>query len=313
MTNQSPIKKEGSFLFSTSLIFDENIDKLWLFLKDLNLETKIIEFLDNFKLVKGVNTWTAGNLFSLYWVGVSNIEVKCISSFSSRMKKKIKWKFRCDIGISYFKTMILYRITNEDKTLVKVIVTRCEKNKLIDFSPQMNYYANLQYQILDMQKAYLQNLKKDKKVFQSCTINKNHSQIWNFLMNIKNVEKLCPHFAKNIECKGSINEVGSFIKFYQCDLKKIFFFRITKIIIPDKQKTYKCRFEAVGTDLKNIPIIIEVQANMIEKNKTYISILFNFENKSDADFVNRYEINLKNLFNKLKEYINENEKEFSDD
>ena len=153
MTNQSPIKKEGSFLFSTSLIFDENIDKLWLFLKDLNLETKIIEFLDNFKLVKGVNTWTAGNLFSLYWVGVSNIEVKCISSFSSRMKKKIKWKFRCDIGISYFKTMILYRITNEDKTLVKVIVTRCEKNKLIDFSPQMNYYANLQYQILDMQKA----------------------------------------------------------------------------------------------------------------------------------------------------------------
>ena len=65
--------------------------------------------------------------------------------------------------------------------------------------------------------------------------------------------------------------------------------------------------------MKNIPIIIEVQANMIEKNKTYISILFNFENKSDADFVNRYEINLKNLFNKLKEYINENEKEFSDD
>jgi hypothetical protein len=65
--------------------------------------------------------------------------------------------------------------------------------------------------------------------------------------------------------------------------------------------------------LKNIPIIIEVQAIMIEKNKTYISILFNFENKSDSDFVNRYEINLKNLFNKLKEYINENEKEFSDD
>ena len=65
--------------------------------------------------------------------------------------------------------------------------------------------------------------------------------------------------------------------------------------------------------MKNIPIIIEVQAIMIEKNKTYISILFNFENKSDSDFVNRYEINLKNLFNKLKEYINENEKEFSDD
>ena len=48
--------KEDYFLFSTSLIFDENIDTLWLYLKDLTEETKNIEFLDNFKFIKGENT-----------------------------------------------------------------------------------------------------------------------------------------------------------------------------------------------------------------------------------------------------------------
>ena len=72
MKNQSPSKKESSFLFSTSLIFDENIDKLWLHLKDLSAETKIVDFLDNFKFIKGENTWTSGNTFSIYWIGVSN-------------------------------------------------------------------------------------------------------------------------------------------------------------------------------------------------------------------------------------------------
>ena len=95
MSNLSPSKKDGSFLFSTSLLFDENIDKLWLFSKDLSLETKIVDFLDNFKLIKGENSWTPGNIFSIYWVGVSNIEVRCLSSNVTRMKKKIKWKFKC--------------------------------------------------------------------------------------------------------------------------------------------------------------------------------------------------------------------------
>jgi hypothetical protein len=311
MSNLSPSKKEGSFLFSTSLLFDENIDKLWLFLKDLSLETKILDFLDNFKLIKGENSWTAGNMFSIYWVGVSNIEVKCISTYVTRMKKKIKWKFKCEIGISYYKTMTLYRITNDDKTLVKFVFTRCEKNKYVDPGPQMNYYANLQYEILVEQSKYLQNLKKDRKVYQSCIIDKNHVKIWNFIINLKNLEKLCPDFIKNIEYKGEYNEIGSFFKFYQCQLKKTFFFKITNIITPIKKKTYSCQFEAVGTELKNIPIIIEIQVVIISENKTYISVLYKFENKSDVDIVNIFENNLKDLFNKLRQYIKENEKEFS--
>ena len=312
MSNLSPSKKEGSFLFSTSLLFDENIDKLWLFLKDLSLEAKIIDFLDNFKLIKGDNSWTPGNMFSIYWVGVSNIEIKCLSTHVTRMKKKIKWKFKCDIGISYIKTTILYRITNDDKTLVKFILTRCENNQYVDPGPQMDYYANLQNEILVILSQYLQNLKKDRKVYQSCVIDKNHAKIWDFVINLKNLEKICPECIKNIEYKGAYNEIGSFFKLYQCQLKKIFFFKITKIITPIKKKAYIFQFEAVGTDLKNIPIIIEVQVIILSENKTYISVLYNFEKKSDVDIVNIFENNLKNIFSKIKTYINENEKEFSE-
>ena len=313
MKKQSPSKKEGSFLFSTSLIFDENIDKLWLHLKDLSAETKIVDFLDNFKFIKGDNTWTSGNTFSLYWIGVSNIEVKCISSKATRMKKKIKWKFICDIGISYYKTMILYRITNCDKTLVKIIMTRVEKNKLIDFSPQMNYYINLQYDILNFQAKYLQNLKKDKNIYQSCIINKDHIKIWDFVIDLKNIPKIFPGIIEKIEYKGAKNEVGSFIKLYSCELKKVLFYKITKFFTPIKAKTFKWQIEAVGTDLTDVPLSIEIQVSSIEKNKTYFSMLFNFKNKSDEEKVNKLEINLKYLINKIKEYIQGNEKELNND
>ena len=313
MSNFSPIKKEGSFLFSTSLIFDENIDKLWLHLKDLSAETKIADFLDNFKLIKGENTWTIGNIFSLYWVGVSNIEIKCISSFVTRMKKKIKWKFKCDIGISYYKSMILYRITDCDKTLVKTIITRCEKNKLIDFFPQMNYYINLQYDILIFQSKYLQNLKKDKNIYQSCIIDKNINKIWEFIIDLKKVSNLCPEIIQNIEYKGAKNEIGSFIKFFSCNLKKICFYKITKFINPIKAKTYKCQYEGVGTDLTDMPIFFEAQVTSIEQNKTFCSILCNYKENSNKEILNKSQINLKNIINKIQQYIKENENEFSMD
>ena len=79
--------------------------------------------------------------------------------------------------------MILYRITNNNKTLVKFNMTRCEKNKLIDFSPQMNYYyINLQHDILNYQSKYLNSIIKDKVIFLSCIINKNSAKIWDFLI-----------------------------------------------------------------------------------------------------------------------------------
>ena len=304
--------KDDYFLFSTSLIFEENIDKLWLYLKDLSAETKNIEFLDNFKLIKGENTWTIGNIFSLYWVGVSNIEIICVSTSVSRMKKKIKWKFICDIGISYYKTMILYRISTDNKTLVKLNFYRCEENRLIDFNPQLQYYLNLQFDILLFQSKYLQGMKEKKKVFQSCIINNNYLKVWNFITDLKKLSNLFPEILKNIEYNGPYNEIGTFVKFYNCHAQKTIFLKNIEFSSPTKKNTYKCKYETIGTEILNFPLNIEIQIIIITSKKTYISCFYNFDYKLDDKIINIFEINLKNIINKISQHIKENDEEFQE-
>ena len=311
--NTHKTKKDSSFLFSTSLIFNENIDRLWLYLRDFSIETKNSDIVDNFKLIKGDNTWTVGNVFSLYWVGVSNMEIKCISSDITRTRKRIKWKVKCDIGISYHKAINLYRITNVDKTLVKVIITRCENNRLIDINPQLKYYLNLHHDILHSQSNYLQSIKKDYEIYESYVFDLNYSKVWDFITNLKNVLIIGPEFFKNIEYNGPYNEVGTFIKINFIDFEKTIFLKIVEYSSPRKKKTYKCRFEAVGTDLKDIPHIIETQLNIIEENKIHLSFFYNFGNKNNKQTINKIEINIKKLINKIIAYIKDNQKKFLND
>ena len=42
-------------LFSTSLIFEQNIDTLWLYLRDLNSIIKANDFFENLQFIKGNN------------------------------------------------------------------------------------------------------------------------------------------------------------------------------------------------------------------------------------------------------------------
>ena len=54
MTNDNKkenLKNQESFLFSTSLIYEQNINKLWLFLRDLRNEINIIEYFDNLEYI----------------------------------------------------------------------------------------------------------------------------------------------------------------------------------------------------------------------------------------------------------------------
>ena len=66
-----------------------------------------------------------------------------------------------------------------------------------------------------------------------------------------------------------------------------------------KEKTFKCKFEAVGTELTNIPIFVEIQVTKIELNKTFFSIVFNFKDKSNMEIVKSFDINLKLIINKI--------------
>ena len=308
-SNQNLKKKklDDSFLFSTSLIFDENIDKLWLYLRDLSNEISIIEFLDDFKYIKGNNTWTVGNVCSFYWVGVSHLQLKCKSVNVNRTRKKIQWKIKCDIGINYYKTLILYRITQNGKTLVKFILSRTKKsNNIIDFSQSTNYYSLLYNNILIKQSQYLQSIKKDIIIYESCIINQNHIKIWNYITDFKKLPQITSMTYKNIEYKGQINEIGSFIKYYDENLKKNIFFKIIGYEMSEHKKTSVCRLESLGSNNNNIAKIIEITIIKINDNKAQLSLLHKFSYNSNTDYIKKFEIKESEFLKQIIKYIEEN-------
>jgi len=304
-------KNKSSFLFSCSLIFDEDIDKLWLYLRDLCAETSNIDYLDNFKYIKGDNTWTVGNIFSMYWVGVCNLEIKCKSIKVERMKKKIRWKFKMDIGIHYYKQITLYRITQNNKTLVKSSVyTLEEKNNLVDIRESMNYYINLNTDILNKQSKYLQSIKKDIISYGSVIVNKNYLKVWNNLHDFRKINELSPHIGKNMEFKGQINKVGSFIKFYDENSKHVVFLKVTAYEMAENKNQWLMRFETIGANFKNTPKKTEFKIVKINENLTQISFSHQFSYDSNKNFINDFNIKKKEAIKKIKEYIENNDKEF---
>jgi hypothetical protein len=302
--------KDDNYLFSTSLIFDENIDKLWLYLRNLSAESKNIDFLDEFKYIKGDNTWSPGNVFSIYWVGVSKIEIKCISTKVDRMRKKIKWRFKCDIGITYYKTLILFRITQSNKTLVKAIIERTEeKNNLIDSNQSFNYYASLQLQILEQQSKYLQKVKKDLISYGSCIVSQNYKKVWSYLNDFKTINALIPIKIKDIEFNGSINKEGSFIKFlYENEnIKKSVYIKVVKYEISENKKTGLIRLDTIGTDIINMPKISEFKIIIINENKVQLSFNHIFPYNSEPYIFDQFKIKKLEGIKNIKKFLENNE------
>ena len=306
-SSQNDIKND--YLFSASLIFDENIDKLWICLRNLSNESKNLEFLDNFKYIKGDNTWTPGNIFSLYWVGVSRIEIRCISTKVSRMRKKIKWKFNCDIGINYYKTLNLFRITQNNKTLVKIIITRTEiKNTSIDSSSSLNYYNNLQLKILEGHSRHLKKIEKELISYESCIVNQNYKKIWNLVIEFKNISALSPIPMEDIQFRGHIYEVGSFIKFvYEYEnIKETVFLKVIKYEMSEQKKNWLIRYETIGTYTENIARIFEFKMTIINDSKVQLSYYHIFPSKTNKDMFDLFCIKKKEAIIKIKKFFEEN-------
>ena len=300
---------EDSLLFSTSLIFEQNIEKLWLFLRDLNNEIKIVDYLENLKYTKGDNTWTKGNICEVNWVGLTPLKFKCISIITNKDKKAIKWKGKGDIGIKYYRTFYLYRITLNQKTLVKCVVCQTEnENELNDFNSTRNYFLNLEYNILLKKSKYLNNIKEDINIYESCIIKNNFLKIWEFIIDIKKMCKVAD-FNYDIEYNDSNLKEGSFIKYYSEETNENVFMRIIEIKRNQKRKFWWIRFETISTNLQKKPKFIENKITIIDTEKVQLSLLHKFSSDSNQEFINNYKNNLKEVIIKFKKYFEEQNKE----
>ena len=300
---------EDSLLFSTSLIFDQNIDKLWLFMRDLTKEAKIIDYLENLRFEKGDNTWTIGNSCEINWVGLTTLKYKCISIKSNNNKKVIKWKGKGNIGIKFYRTIYLYRITQNQKTLVKSVVGQTEKKSEInDYKSTRNYFLNLENKILLEKSKYLNNLREDLIIYESCIIKKNYLKVWEFISNFKKMYKIAESSA-DVEYHEPILKEGSFIKYYVIELKMNVFMRIIEIKRPQKRKTWSIRLEVVRSKQQNLPIFIEYKITIIDNEKTQLSLLHKFSFDSSQDIFNNYKFKIKEGMKKFKKYLEEQNEE----
>ena len=297
--------KNDLFIYSTSLIFEQNITNVWYFLRDFNNETKIFDDFDNLKYINGDNTWNLGNTFSINWIGLTRLEIKCVETQNKLNKKTIKWKEKGDIGINFYKTVNLYRITYNDKTLVKVIISRTEKkNELIEINDSIKkYYSNYKFNMLLSKSKYLQNMKNDIISYQSCIINSNYKKIWEFVSDLKKMSEITPNIGTKIEYKGPRMKIGTFIKYYFEQLNITAFMRIVGIEMPKKKKTWIFRLETIGTYINSLPNYIECKVIIINENKTQLSFLHKFPYNTSEEFINYFNTNKNETLKKYKKYI----------
>ena len=80
-TKQKEKKEEyiTKILFSNSLIFNQDIDELWLFLRNKENTVKIIDKFDNLDFIKGDKSFIIGNIFTVKWIGLTILKYRCIS------------------------------------------------------------------------------------------------------------------------------------------------------------------------------------------------------------------------------------------
>ena len=298
------LKNQESILFSTSLLYKQNINKLWLFLRDLRNEINIIEYLENLEYIEGDNSWTKGNICSFNWIGLSRFNYKCIKSKIGRNKKMLKWEIK-GMSITIYKTLILYRITNNNKTLVKSTITQIKSdNEIVDLLPTKKFYLNLEYQRLVKKSEYLNKINEYFISYESCIINKNYLEVWKFIFDFKKLNSIAPIFGDNIEYNDSELSIGSFFKFFSYTSKKIIYMKIFEINTPKKRNFFRVKLETIGIKTNNIAKIIEFKIVKID-NKTQFSILHLFQNDVEKEFLKNFQINKKEIIKKLKKYIEE--------
>ena len=300
----NPTKKEEYetiVLFSTSLIYNQGIDKLWLFLRDLQNDVKILDKFDNFEFIKGDNTFIPGNKFSINWIGLTLLKFECISIKFDRTKKEIKWKAKGDIGIKYYKTMTLYRITHDSKTLVKVIITKKQKKTDINqTNTDYNYYLNLEYSFLLKKSLYLNGLNEDIISYESCIINKNYSIVWRYISDLKKLNEFAPIIGTNFEYNSPNIKVGVFLKFFIKELNIIVFMKIIELEEIKKNKSCWIKLETIGSKVDNSPKMIEYKITIIDNKTTYLSIFHQFYNNISKNYLKKFNINKKEIIKKYK-------------
>jgi hypothetical protein len=303
------IKSNKSNTINYSYILDTNIETFYINLKEL-LSLKY-EDSTNYLFVKGNNTWKIGNKFIYIWSKTYKLYIQIIEMIEEYDKIKITWEIETEFGLHYIKSYNLYRVTANAQTLVKIIITFREYISYILLSLSQKKYFNsyINKETFIQKSKSIQKLKENSISYESCIINTNYHEVWDFITDLKNLSNLAPIIGINLEIWGKPLQVGSFWKCYLNNYNKIVYLKIIKIEKNEKRNRWLYALETVGSYLFSFQQHeVEYCFTKIDEEKMQLSLVHKFSKKIDKKRLNILNVNKKDILKRVKRYFDINNK-----
>lgn len=294
----------NNFLFQVSQIFNENIERVWNFIRDLSYNQKIVqEFPMKLKYIKGNNTYRIGNICSIHIQGFIKMFIECMKLKFQNMKKEIVWNISSDINISYKSTYYFYKVSAENKTLVKIIISKIPhilQNEITIGSSKSYYKEVYKNKLINFDK-YISKSDKNMSNYESCIINSYFKDIWKIITNFVIFGEISPLIGTDIKCFGDHLKVGSFWKCKNGGI--VIYYKVIKVEMSNKRNCWSYYLETIGTNELIEKQELRFKVTKINNSKTFFSIEQIFKQYINTDRIKIKNNNIKEIFEKLKQYF----------
>jgi hypothetical protein len=299
--------KQNTIIYS--YIINTNIETFFIYMKkllSLNNEDST-----NYFFVKGNDTWKIGNKFIYYWLKTYKLYIQILEIIEEYDKIKISWEIETDFGLHYIKSYYLYRVTASEQTLAKIIITFREyiSYNLLSLSQKKYFHSYINKETFIQKSKLIQKLKENSINYESCIINANCHEIWEFITDLKNLSNLAPIIGINLEVWGKPLQVGSFWKCYLKNYNKIVFLRIIKVEKNEKRNRWLYALETIGSYLFSFQQHeIEYCLTKINEEQTQLSFVHKYSQKIDKKNLKILSVNKKDILKRIKRYFEINNK-----
>lgn len=294
-------------IVSTSLIFDENIERVWFFIRDgANIPKIASKISINYKLIKGKNTWTEGSEFSFYWIGVSTLNCKCTQIKDNEDKKIMTREINAEIGISYIKTYYLYSISDTNNTLVKILMSKIpsKQNNQVNIDSSKDYFEELHQSLLVWFSDYISKSKLHQINNESFLLNHGISDTWEYMTNFKKLCTICPSIGTNFCSLGDPIQAGAFIKYFLPQANRIGFLRVTYVDKDTNKNKWVYKYETFGTDCNITKTDTTIIITKINEKKSQVTVIHSFKEHIEKKKLDVFLLKKRKILEKIRNYLN---------
>ena len=297
-------------IISYSFITNTTIKKFYTYLRELlSLDNKDST---NYCFIKGNDIWKIGNKFIYFWSKTYRLYIQIIEIVEEYDKIKISWEIVTDFGLHYIKSYHLYRVTSTEQTLVKINITFKEyiSYNLLSLSQKKYFHSFINRETFIQKSKSIQKLKENPISYESCIINANFHEVWDFITDFNNLSKLAPVMGTNLEIWGNPLQVGSFWKCYLKHYNKSVFLKIIKVEKNEKRKRWLYALDTIGSYLFSFQKHeIEFWFTKIDEKRTQFSYVHKYSKNIEKKYLNILSVNKRDILKRIKKYFdNNNEK-----